>query len=312
MMDFKSQVSSGKWQVKARFISSLLLATCCLLLVSCSTAPKQAAGLPDDSGFGKGDAAPSEPLDIASIPEPVPRVEPVSKYGNPPFYTVNGQTYRTLSSSAGYVERGLASWYGVKFHGKRTSSGEPYDMYAVTAAHKTLPLPCYVRVTNLQNGRSLIVRVNDRGPFIGDRLIDLSYAAAAKLGILDRGTGLVEVRVLDPAAPDNISARSASARPLPPPGEGTGMRATGTDGTPDANLYIQAGAFENPDNADRLRLRLLDKVTDEVEIIKTRFNNATLYRVRIGPLASMDAASRMTETLARFGIASARVVLEAN
>ncbi len=273
--------------------TSQVKAGCCLLLVvmlnACGSAPKNTASLPSDSGFGKGDAAPSAPLDVASIPEPTPRVEPISKYGNPPFYTVNGQTYRTLRSSAGYVERGIASWYGTKFHGRRTSSGEPYDMYAMSAAHKTLPLPSYVRVTNLQNGRSLIVRLNDRGPFIDGRLIDLSYAAAAKLGILDHGTGLVEVRALSPDAPEEPAAQETS---------------------PATKLYIQAGAFQSMDNAERLRAQLLDKITDEIEIIKTRLNDTLLYRVRIGPLASMDEADRLTKTIARLGITSARAVVD--
>ncbi|RJQ45616.1 MAG: septal ring lytic transglycosylase RlpA family protein [Gammaproteobacteria bacterium] len=279
------------------------LITCALLAVAlsaCSTAPKQTTGRPADSCFGKGDAAPSAPLDIASIPEPVPRIEPPSKYGNPPFYTVNGQTYRTLASCAGYVERGIASWYGVKFHGRRTSSGEPYDMYAISAAHKTLPLPCYVRVTNLQNGRSLIVRVNDRGPFIGDRLIDLSYAAAAKLGILGHGTGLVEVRALDAAAPqepERVTADKAERQE--------------THRAPSAeNVYLQVGAFQNLDGAERLRARLLDKITDEIQIIRTTLNDALLYRVRIGPLVTSDDAGRLAESLAHLGIAGARIVTD--
>jgi len=279
------------------------LITCALLAVAlsaCSTAPKQTAGLPGDSGFGKGDAAPSAPLDIASIPEPEPRIEPLSKYGNPPFYTVNGQTYRTLASSAGYVERGVASWYGVKFHGKRTSSGEPYNMYAISAAHKTLPLPTYVRVTNLENGRSLIVRVNDRGPFIGDRLIDLSYAAAAKLGILGHGTGLVEVRALDAAAsqePERVTADKAERQET--------YRAPSAE-----NVYLQVGAFQNLDSAERLRARLLDKITDEIQIIKTTLNDTLLYRVRIGPLVTSDDAGRLAESLAHLGIAGVRVVTD--
>ncbi len=130
----------------------------------------------------------------------VPRNEPRSRNGNPPFYDVMGKRYFVLSSSVGYVERGVASWYGPGFHKVRTSTGEPYDMYAMTAAHKTLPLPAYVRVTNLQNGRSIVVRVNDRGPFVGNRIIDLSYTAAAKLDMLRNGTAMVEVRSLEPVS----------------------------------------------------------------------------------------------------------------
>jgi rare lipoprotein A len=135
----------------------------------------------------------------ADIPDAVPRVEPKSGLGNPESYVVFGKRYHTLSSSEGYEAEGVASWYGPKFDRRPTSSGETYDMYAMTAAHKTLPLPTYVRVTNLDNGRTAVVKVNDRGPFYGHRLIDLSYAAARKLGIVATGTAPVDVRAIDPA-----------------------------------------------------------------------------------------------------------------
>src|ERR1022692_2851760 len=141
------------------------------------------------------------PIAPEAVPDAVPRVEARSRSGNPPFYEVFGKRYYVMPSSIGYVERGVASWYGPGFHEVRTSAGEPYDMYAMTAAHKTLPLPAYVRVINLQNGRSIVVRVNDRGPFVGNRIIDLSYTAAAKLDMLRNGTALVEVRAIDPSTP---------------------------------------------------------------------------------------------------------------
>jgi rare lipoprotein A len=156
-------------------------------------------------------AAPPPP--IATPPPPaapevgadaIPKPEPKSRYGNPPFYDVFGKRYYVLSSSADYVERGVASWYGPGFHQVRTSSGELYDMYGMTAAHRTLPLPAYVRVTNLQNGRSVVVRVNDRGPFVGNRIIDLSYTAAARLDMLRDGTAMVEVRSIDAGAPPSV------------------------------------------------------------------------------------------------------------
>lgn len=139
--------------------------------------------------------------DWSEIPDAVPRVEPLSKSGNPESYQVRGRRYYTQKTSAGHVERGLASWYGKQFHGRKTSSGERYDMYAMTAAHKTLPLPSYVRVTNMENGRTAVVKVNDRGPFHGPRVIDLSYSAAKKLGVVQKGTAMVELRALDPARP---------------------------------------------------------------------------------------------------------------
>jgi len=154
-----------------------------------------------------GDSAPSGAFDVAEAEietrDAVPKVEPKSRYGNPKSYVVFGKRYYTKASAKGHVEKGLASWYGKKFHGRKTSSGERYNMYAMTAAHKSLPLPSYVKVTNLKNGRSAVVKVNDRGPFHGKRVIDLSYAAARKLGVVKRGTAMVEVRAIDPRKYDS-------------------------------------------------------------------------------------------------------------
>nr|VFJ58219.1 MAG: rare lipoprotein A [Candidatus Kentron sp. FM]VFJ62986.1 MAG: rare lipoprotein A [Candidatus Kentron sp. FM]VFK19661.1 MAG: rare lipoprotein A [Candidatus Kentron sp. FM] len=154
-------------------------------------------------------------LDPDNIPDAVPRSDPKSPYGNPPSYAVYGQRYYVMESSLGYVKRGIASWYGRKFHGRRTSSGETYDMFAMTAAHRSLPLPTYVRVINLENGRQAIVRVNDRGPFHPDRIIDLSYAAAVKLHIAQRGTARVEIRAIDPTGPKEITQARLSDRSVP-------------------------------------------------------------------------------------------------
>jgi len=173
---------------------------------------------------GVADGAPDVPADVANLPEPVPHAEPLSHYGNRSPYVVLGKTYTVLPSAAGYVERGVASWYGTKFDGRATSNFEPYDLYQFTAAHRTLPLPSYARVTNLDNGRSVIVRINDRGPFHEGRLIDLSYAAAVKLGVNAHGTANVEVRGIDPGQPlppmanaAVVSAASKPASPLPKP-----------------------------------------------------------------------------------------------
>lgn len=168
----------------------LLLA---LLLTGCASNKFS----PGDDGFP---AASVVPADVASIPDAVPAPEPRARYGNPKEYEVAGERYFVLASAAGYKERGRASWYGTKFHGKKTSSGEPYDMFAMTAAHKTLPLPTFVRVTNLDNGKSVVVRVNDRGPFHQGRIVDLSYAAAVKLDVLQHGSIPVEVEAIDPSA----------------------------------------------------------------------------------------------------------------
>jgi rare lipoprotein A len=166
---------------------------------------------------GVADGAPAEiPADVANLPEPVPHAEPLSRYGNRSPYEVLGKTYTVLPSANGYVERGVASWYGTKFDGRATSNFEPYDIYQFTAAHRTLPLPSYARVTNLDNGRSVIVRINDRGPFHAGRLIDLSYAAAVKLGVNVHGTAPVEVRGIDPGQvlPPAPAVAVAPARPV--------------------------------------------------------------------------------------------------
>ena len=136
-----------------------------------------------------------------TVPDAIPRAETRSTHGNPPFYDVNGQRYKVLASADNYVERGVASWYGPDFHGHNTSSGERYDMYGMTAAHKTLPIPCYARITNLSNGRTVVVRINDRGPFVGNRIVDLSYSAAVRLDIVRTGTAFVELRVVGPETP---------------------------------------------------------------------------------------------------------------
>ncbi len=158
---------------------------------------------------GVGSPGPSSPsgdgIDFDAVPDAVPRAELKSRSGNPESYVIDGVTYRVLDTSDGYREEGIASWYGGYFHGRRTSSGDVYDMYGMTAAHKSLPLPTYVRVTHLANGRSVVLRVNDRGPFVEDRIIDVSFAAATKLGMATAGTARVEVVALDPPAEDRAN-----------------------------------------------------------------------------------------------------------
>ena len=173
-----------------------------LLLAGCAHAPPHPTPAhPPAAAPAPTTVLPRNAPDVYQVPDAVPRDEPRSAFGNPPFYYVAGHRYVVLPSANGYVERGVASWYGTEFHGLRTSTGEPYDMFAMTAAHKTLPLPCYARVTNLSNGRSVVLRINDRGPFVANRIIDLSYSAAARLDIIRNGTGFVQVEVLTPAAP---------------------------------------------------------------------------------------------------------------
>ena len=242
------------------------------------------------------DGGPDRDIDVSQLADAIPRAEPRSRYGNPPSYVVNGKRYHVLESSHGYIERGIASWYGTKFHGRRTSSGEPYDMYAMTAAHKTLPLPAYARVTNLRNGRSAVVKINDRGPFHENRVIDLSYAAAKKLGIAAVGTGLVEVAVIDPE-------QQAEARALPP-------AKTPPPPAADLGLYLQVGAFTSASNAERLSKRLQALQLTSVSVTPAYRDKQRIYRVRIGPVESVEQADHLSEVLVKHGMEYPHVVID--
>jgi len=236
------------------------------------------------------DGPPARPVNFARIADAVPKAEPPSPYGNPRSYVVDGRRYFTRTSSRGYVERGVASWYGTKFHGRRTSSGEPYDLYAMTAAHRTLPLPSYVRVTNLENRRQVIVRVNDRGPFHSNRLIDLSYAAAGKLGILPKGTGYVEVEAIDTGAP---------------PEPARALRVEGPQ-----VLYLQLGAFSERENAERVAAKAGHLAGAAVRVSPLERSGRTLYRVRLGPLEGEEEADRLFFRLVAAGLGEPYVVLD--
>ena len=244
-----------------------------LLVTGCSGIPLigESPSSGSSGGYYGGDRPPPEwTVDPDSIPDAVPRHEPLSATGNQP-YTVFDQQYRPLASAKGYVQSGTASWYGKKFHGRRTSSGEPYDMFAMTAAHPVLPLPSYVRVTNLDNGRSVVVKVNDRGPFLHDRLIDLSYLAAHKLDIARHGTGRVEVRAV---TPDDSA--------------GTHQPAAGQGG----EILIQVGAYALRDNARAMR-QLLKRAGYRVAPLVDHLHadgERWLYRVRVGPFANREQA----------------------
>ena len=268
--------SSASWRTGAATLGVLALCACSVT----AQRPAPPAPAPPAAAPGRG---------MESTPDAVPRIEPRSAHGNPPFYDVLGRRYYVLASADGYLERGVASWYGPTFHGGNTSSGEPYDMYGMTAAHKTLPLPCYARVTNLRNGKSVVVRINDRGPFVANRLIDLSYTAAAKLDMIREGTTLVEVRTLSPAVPDDLTRTAAQ----PPPA-----------------LYVQAGAFADQQHAQRLLARLQAAGLERVFIASPLQNGAHLYRVRLGPVESVAQIDELTARLTALGIADARLAIE--
>jgi rare lipoprotein A len=271
---------------------------------------------------------PETPPPAQSVPDVVPRIEPRSRSGNPPFYDVLGKRYFVLSSNVGYVERGVASWYGPGFHKVRTSTGEIYDMYGMTAAHKTLPLPAYVRVTNLQNGRSVVVRVNDRGPFVGNRIIDLSYTAASKLDMLRNGTAMVEVRSLDaaPATPITAADSAPTAAPLTASPLETASPAAAVAPSPVANsqaadstvtqvavpasLFIQAGAFSDPKNAERLVEKLRGGGYGKIFVRDNEIAGRRMYRVRIGPVPSVAEFDRIVAALGRVGINDAHLALD--
>ena len=278
-------MSKGGWR-DANLSRASLVAVLMFALAACSTLERPVAQrLPPPI-----EPTPPPPFDINAIPDAVPRIEPRSAHGNPPFYNAMGKRYYVLGASDGYVERGVASWYGPTFHGVNTSSGERYDMYGMTAAHKTLPLPTYVRVTNLRNGRTITVRINDRGPFVGNRLIDLSYTAAAKLDMLRDGTSFVEVRALEPGGtPDNLTRISET----PPP-----------------TLYVQAGAFADPGNAQRAIARLRAAGLDTAFIAPPASDKPQLYRVRVGPISDVAAFDQLSARLAVLGFAGARLALD--
>ena len=253
------------------------------------------------------DSAPSGSVSIPDLPDDaVPRPEPRSRYGNGPVYEVLGQTYRVMDSSSGYEERGVASWYGKKFHGRLTSNREPYDMYAMTAAHKTLPLPTYVKVRNLRNNRSIIVRVNDRGPFVHNRIIDLSYAAALKLDMVRDGTSLVEVTAIsfDEPPGDRPVRVVEPAQPSAPVAEPEVQPAMQKDN----EIFVQVGAFGDRANAERRRSALLSGGIGGAFIFADEAATPPMYRVRVGPIDGVDAYDALVLKLEALGISDPYLV----
>lgn len=254
----------------------LAVLTTVLLLGGCAGAPsKSDGGYYLDDGPGT-----SPPADIDGIPDAVPRAEPITRATTRP-YTVLGRSYRPYAQHQAYRARGLASWYGKRYHGKQTSNGETYDMYAMTAAHTVLPLPSYVKVTNLSNGRSVVVRVNDRGPFHDKRIIDLSYAAAYKLRFVNQGRTMVEVEAIVPGVTPAPSAPVIAATEPPP-------RAGPLD-SGESGIFLQLGAFSVRDNAQGFVQRMRSDMVwlgDSIHLYKS----GNLYKVHAGPYANRAAA----------------------
>lgn len=286
-----------------------------LVLAGCSTAPAPAkrvnpiTRLPPQTrpvpppgempAFGSDefnrikDAYPESPPDVSQVPDAEPVAEPPAKYGNKSPYTVLGETYVLLPTAKGYRQTGKASWYGKKFHGLRTSSGERYDMYKMSAAHRTLPLPSYVRVTNLANNRSVIVKVNDRGPFHSERIMDLSYAAAARLDMLKAGTAHVRLEAIDP---DEYRAANGGRAGQPAPKAAPGGTVPGDDvPAGPARFYVQVGAFREAANAAVLQNRLMDLVYAPVGIANS--GSPVVNRVQVGPFFSREDAEKVSQII---------------
>jgi rare lipoprotein A len=279
-----------------RPINAGILVLAAGLLAACAGNRPQHAG-----GYEPAVAAP--PREHRAEP-PVGRTEPRSRRGNPPFYDVMGKRYHVLPTSAGYVARGVASWYGRDFHGLSTSSGETYNMNAMTAAHTTLPLPTWVEVTNLTNGKQVVVKVNDRGPFVANRLIDLSFAAATALDMVRDGTARVEVRVvgapLEAVRQDlAVAATEQSLGVLP-----------AAASAPAEKMFVQVGAFSERGNAERLAERLRASGFANPTLVSALDQRRTLHRVRLGPIRDSVEFDQLRARLRSMGVSGARLVVD--
>ena len=255
---------------------------CLILLVGCSSREKAEPVAVIIDGRPE-----TIPVDITSIEDAVPQYEPWSASVNPESYVVLGKVYRVLPSNKGFKQQGIASWYGTKFHQKRTATGETYDMFKMTAAHKTLPIPSYVQVTNIDNQRSVIVRVNDRGPFHEHRVIDLSYAAAVKLGLDKSGTGFVDVLAVQPGDV-KVTTNSAVAK----------------------KIYYQIGAFSVLENAILLQEKVVAVQLTKNRIVTSEAAEGSLFKLQVGPITSVSEADDITLKLKKVGIVSGHYISE--
>jgi rare lipoprotein A len=228
------------------------------------------------SSSSNNDGPPKYAVNLDHVKEPVPKKEPKSKYGNPSTYKVFGKQYKTLDHSKNFTQTGKASWYGTKFHGRRTSSGEPYDMLSLTGAHKTLPLPTYAKVTNTDNNKSIIIKINDRGPFHDDRILDLSYAAAAKLGVLTKGTANIKLTAINPDdyVPNDINV-----------------------------IKMQIGVFSERQNAQKLVTNVSKIIKHPIKITNEHQGKKAVYKVHIGPFPA-DKIEQIKTKLASINISN--------
>ncbi|HEU0220435.1 MAG TPA: septal ring lytic transglycosylase RlpA family protein [Gallionella sp.] len=291
----------------------LILAT--LILAACGSAPQRkvetrsppapiedhAVGAPAvPGGYLTGDGPGADaPANLDAIPDAVPKSEPLHRYANRPYVAL-GKTYTPLTAAGNYKERGIASWYGKKFHGQRTSSGEVYDMYGMTAAHPTLPIPSYARVTNTVSKKSVVVRINDRGPFLHERVMDLSYTAAHKLGIIGNGSSEVEIESLAPDASLNTLAKAdiVESKPLgkAEPAAQSTAPATSTAAAAGSNVYLQLGAFKSPEAAESFMAQMRAKLGDAGKQLSV-FLKDGLNRVHLGPYANQNEARSSADSL---------------
>ncbi len=274
-----------------RFTVTLLTA---LWLVACSTG----GGV-----FPVKDSAPRDYVDARTIQDAVPREVVVTRAGNKNPYTVLGQTYHLLPTSEGYFEGGLASWYGTKFHGRPTANGETYSLYGMTAAHKTLPIPSYVKVTNLENERTAIVRVNDRGPFHQHRIIDLSYAAAVKLGFAEQGTAKVIVEAIDPKTFGKELREEMAGETTAKPTLGAASVAAAAD-----RYFLQVAAFKNAESAEQLKARLLLDTQQQV-LVRESLQDG-FYRVQLGPFNTLQQVEQTSKRLQELNFEQPRLITE--
>jgi rare lipoprotein A len=268
-----------------------------------TTAPVQAGGYLAGDGPGA-----DIPANLDSVPDAVPKAEPLHRYANRE-YVAQGTTYKPLLVSGSYKETGIASWYGKKFHGQRTSIGEVYDMYGMTAAHPTLPVPSYARVTNVETKKSVIVRINDRGPFLHERIIDLSYVAAYKLGIINNGSAKVEVESIATndtgvteasAAPEPITSTPLAPAPVVEPVAAAVPALVAPVAKPAVvaavgNVYLQLGAFKSDKGAESFMAEMRKKLGADGKL--SRVQKGGLERITLGPYATKEEARLASEKL---------------